>query len=79
MLTTATESADAAGLKLPARESATILLALDVGLGLLRSIHPAIPVTGLIDTLRLLTPAAPVIRRVSLLTAGRPALACWVP
>ena len=55
MLTTATESADAAGLKLPARESATILLALDVGLGLLRSIHPAIPVTGLIDTLRLLT------------------------
>ena len=55
MLTTATESADTADLKLPARESATVLLALGVGLGLLRSIHPAIPVTGLIDTLRLLS------------------------
>ena len=55
MLTTATESADTADLKLPARESATILLALGVGLGLLRSINPAIPVTGLIDTLRLLS------------------------
>jgi AcrR family transcriptional regulator len=55
MLTTATESADTADLKLPARESATVLLALGVGLGLLRSIHPAIPVTGLVDTLRLLS------------------------
>jgi AcrR family transcriptional regulator len=55
MLTAATESADTADLKLPARESATVLLALGVGLGLLRSIHPAIPVTGLIDTLRLLS------------------------
>jgi AcrR family transcriptional regulator len=55
MLTTATESADTPDLKLPAREAATILLALGVGLGLLRSIDPAIPVSGLIDTLGLLT------------------------
>jgi AcrR family transcriptional regulator len=55
ILTTATESADTADLKLPARESATILLALGVGLGLLRSINPAIPITGLVDTLRLLS------------------------
>jgi AcrR family transcriptional regulator len=55
MLTAATESADTAGLKMPAREAATILLALGVGLGLLRSIDPAIPVSGLIDTLRLLS------------------------
>jgi AcrR family transcriptional regulator len=55
MLTAATESADTPDLRLPAREAATILLALGVGLGLLRSIDPAIPVSGLIDTLRLLT------------------------
>jgi AcrR family transcriptional regulator len=55
MLTTATESADTADLKMPAREAATILLALGVGLGLLRSIDPSIPITGLIDTLRLLS------------------------
>ena len=55
MLTTATESAETSDLKLPAREAATILLALGVGLGLLRSVDPQIPVGGLIDTLRLLT------------------------
>jgi AcrR family transcriptional regulator len=55
MLTTATESAETSGLRLPAREAATILLALGVGLGLLRSIDPQIPVSGLIDTLGLLT------------------------
>ena len=55
MLTTATESAETSDLKLPAREAATILLALGVGLGLLRSIDPQIPVSGLIDTLGLLT------------------------
>jgi hypothetical protein len=31
------------------------MLALGVGLGLLRSVDPSIPVNGLIDTLRLLT------------------------
>jgi len=55
MLTAATESAETSDLKLPAREAATILLALGVGLGLLRSIDPQIPVSGLIDTLRLLS------------------------
>ncbi|HZN80165.1 MAG TPA: TetR/AcrR family transcriptional regulator [Mycobacterium sp.] len=55
MLTAATESADTADLKMPAREASTILLALGVGLGLLRSIDPAIPVSGLVDTLRLLS------------------------
>jgi hypothetical protein len=39
---------------MPGREAATVLLALGVGLGLLRSINPDIPVSGLIDTLRLL-------------------------
>jgi AcrR family transcriptional regulator len=54
MLTAAMESADNADLKMPGREAATVLLALGVGLGLLRSINPDIPVSGLIDTLRLL-------------------------
>jgi AcrR family transcriptional regulator len=55
MLTAAMESADNADLKMPGREAATVLLALGVGLGLLRSINPDIPVSGLIDTLRLLS------------------------
>lgn len=55
MLTAAVESADIADHKLPDSEAATIMLALGVGLGLLRSINPAIPVIGLIDTLRLLS------------------------
>jgi len=55
ILTAAMESADNADLKMPGRETATVLLALGVGLGLLRSINPDIPVSGLIDTLRLLS------------------------
>lgn len=55
MLTAAVESADAPDLKMPGRETATVMLALGVGLGLLRSVDPATPVDGLIDALRLLT------------------------
>jgi AcrR family transcriptional regulator len=55
MLATATESAENADLKMPGRETATVMLALGIGLGLLRSIDPDIPVSGLIDTVRLLT------------------------
>jgi hypothetical protein len=55
MLTAAVESADAPDLKMPGRETATVMLALGVGLGLLRSVDPAISVDGLIDALRLLT------------------------
>jgi AcrR family transcriptional regulator len=55
ILTAAMESADNADFKMPGRETATVLLALGVGLGLLRSINPDIPVSGLIDTLRLLS------------------------
>jgi hypothetical protein len=55
MLTAAVESADTPDLKMPARETATVMLALGVGLGLLRSIDPALSVDGLIDTLRLVT------------------------
>ena len=38
---------------MPSREAATVMLALGVGLGLMRSIDPSIPVNGLVDTLRL--------------------------
>ena len=55
MITAALESADTSDLTMPGRETATVLLALGVGLGLLRSIDPDIPVSGLIDTLRLLS------------------------
>jgi AcrR family transcriptional regulator len=55
MLTAAVESADTADGRMQGRETATVLLALGVGLGLLRSLDPAIPVNGLIDTLGLLT------------------------
>ena len=55
MLTAALESADTSDLTMPGRETATVLLALGIGLGLLRSIDPDIPVSGLIDTLRLLS------------------------
>ena len=55
MLTATVESADLPDLKMPAREGATVMLALGIGLGLLRSIDPQIPVSGLIDTLGLLT------------------------
>ncbi len=47
------ESADDLDLKMPSREAATVMLALGVGLGLMRSIDPSIPVNGLVDTLRL--------------------------
>ncbi len=53
ILATGAESTDDLELRMPSREAATIMLALGVGLGLMRSIDPAIPVTGLIDTLRL--------------------------
>jgi AcrR family transcriptional regulator len=53
MLATGVESADNLDLKIPSREAATVMLALGVGLGLMRSIDPSIPVTGLIDVLRL--------------------------
>jgi len=55
MLTAAMESADTSDLEMPGRETATVFLALGVGLGLLRSVDPAISVDGLIDALRLLT------------------------
>jgi len=55
MLTAGVESADNADLKMPSDEIATAMLALGVGLGLLRSIDPGIGVNGFIDTLRLLT------------------------
>ncbi len=55
MLTAAAESADTPDLKVPGRETATVMLALGVGLGLLRSVDPDVSVNGLIDTLRLLT------------------------
>lgn len=55
MLSAGVESADNPDLKMPGREAATVMLALGVGLGLLRSIDPDIPVNGLIDTLRLMT------------------------
>ena len=53
MLANAVESAKGLDLKMPSREAATVMLALGVGLGLMRSIDPAIPVNGFIDTLRL--------------------------
>jgi AcrR family transcriptional regulator len=55
MLTAGVESADNPDLKMPGPQTATVMLALGVGLGLLRSVDPSIPVIGLIDTLRLLT------------------------
>jgi len=55
MLTGAAESADGAAPQLPGSETAIVMLALGVGLGLLRSIDPAIPVDGLVDVLRLVS------------------------
>ena len=52
MLTGAVESEANADPLMPGREMATVMLALGVGLGLLRSIDPSIPVNGLIDTLQ---------------------------
>jgi AcrR family transcriptional regulator len=53
MLANGVESADDVDLRMPSREAATVMLALGVGLGLMRSIDPSIPVNGLVDTLRL--------------------------
>ena len=47
MLANGVESADDLDLKMPGREAATVMLALGVGLGLMRSIDPSIPVNGL--------------------------------
>ena len=55
MLTAGVESADNPDLKMAGAQIATVMLALGVGLGLLRSIDPSVPVNGLIDTLRLVT------------------------
>lgn len=53
VLATGVESTADLELRMPSREAATVMLALGVGLGLMRSIDPSIPVNGLIDTLRL--------------------------
>ncbi len=54
MLRTAIESADDLELTMASRQAATVVLALGIGLGLMRSIDPSVPVNGLVDTLRLL-------------------------
>lgn len=53
MLAGGVESADDLDLKMPSREVATVMLALGLGLGMMRSIDPSVPVNGLVDTLRL--------------------------
>lgn len=53
MLANGVDSADDLELAMPSREAATAMLALGIGLGLMRSIDPSIPANGLIDTLRL--------------------------
>jgi AcrR family transcriptional regulator len=55
ILAAAAESSKGADLVMPARETAIVMLALGVGLGLMRSIDPEIPANGLVDTLRLVT------------------------
>jgi len=55
MLSGAAESATDTTPALPRAETATVMLALGVGLGLLRSIDPEIPVVGLVDVLRLVS------------------------
>jgi AcrR family transcriptional regulator len=55
MLTGAAESADDTKPPLPGGETAIVMLALGVGLGLLRSIDPSLPVDGLVDVLRLVS------------------------
>jgi AcrR family transcriptional regulator len=54
MLAEGIESTDDLDVGMPSREAATVMLALGVGLGLMRSIDPSIAVNGLTDTLRLL-------------------------
>ena len=41
-------------LTMASRQAATVVLAVGIGLGLMRSIDPSVPVNGLVDTLRLL-------------------------
>jgi AcrR family transcriptional regulator len=53
ILTGAAESAVTTDPPMPGGETATVMLALGIGLGLLRSIDPSIPITGLVDILRL--------------------------
>lgn len=53
LLAAGVESTDDFDVKMSSREAATVMLALGVGLGLMRSIDPSIPVNGLVDTLRL--------------------------
>ena len=55
MLTGAADSADSTTPALPGGEIATVMLGLGIGLGLLRSIDPSIPVDGLVDILRLVS------------------------
>jgi AcrR family transcriptional regulator len=54
MLANSVESAEGLDVKMPSRDAATVVLALGIGLGLMRSIDPSIPVSGLVDTLRLM-------------------------
>ena len=54
-LTGAAESTDISDPAMPRDEMATVMLALGIGLGLLRSIDPGVPVNGLVDTLRLVS------------------------
>ena len=53
MLAGGIESADDLDLRMPSHEAVTAMLALGIGLGLMRSIDPSVPVNGLVDTLRL--------------------------
>ncbi|WP_164478525.1 TetR/AcrR family transcriptional regulator [Mycolicibacterium stellerae] len=53
MLANGIESAADLDVGMPSREAATVMLALGVGLGLMRSVDPSVPVNGLVDTLRL--------------------------
>ncbi|WP_041302508.1 TetR/AcrR family transcriptional regulator [Mycolicibacterium rhodesiae] len=54
-LTGATESTDLTDPAMPRDEIATVMLALGIGLGLLRSIDPGVPVNGLTDILSLVS------------------------
>jgi AcrR family transcriptional regulator len=53
MLAGSLESADDLDLVMPGREAATVMLALGIGLGLMRSIDADVPVDGFIATLKL--------------------------
>lgn len=59
LLTAASGAAAGADPLIPLDEVAVPMLALGVGLGIFRSINPAIPVDGLVDVLRILTGVAP--------------------